>query len=139
MPLRSLLLAFALTLLVAAPAQADITISNVSAKPANVKAGAHSDFTLSFALGGSETIRDLDVNLPPGLLGNPNNAAQCKQADFDNDQCAPASKVGTQTVNVTVGGLLPMELSGEVFNLVPPPEKHEPAQLGIKLNAPPPA
>jgi hypothetical protein len=139
MPLRSLLLAFALATLAAAPAQADITVSNVSAKPANVKAGASSDFTLAFDLGGSETIRDLDVNLPPGLIGNPNNAAQCKQADFDNDACPPASKVGTQTVNVTVAGLVPMELSGEVFNLVPPPEKHEPAQLGIKLNAPPPA
>src|SRR3954449_6271307 len=137
MPLRTTLVALAALLFAAPAAQADITVSNVSAKPADVKAGAHSDFTLSFDLGGSETIRDLDVNLPAGLIGNPNNAAQCKQADFDNDACPAASKVGTQTVNVTVGGLVTTDASGEVFNLVP--DKPEPAQLGIKLNPPPPA
>jgi hypothetical protein len=137
MPLRTALLALAATLAFAAPAQADITVSNVSAKPANVKAGANSDFTLSFDLGGSESIRDLDLNLPAGLIGNPNNAAQCKQTDFANDACPAASKVGTQTVNVTVGGILPSTVNGDVFNLVP--DKPEPAQLGIKLNSPPPA
>src|SRR4051794_21169533 len=138
MPLRIAVAAAALLALFAAPAaRADITVSNVSSKPADVKAGANSTFTLSFELGGSESIRDPDVNLPPGLIGNPNNAAQCKQADFENDACPAASKVGTQTVNVTVGGLVTTDADGEVFNLVP--DKPEPAQLGIKLNSPPPA
>src|SRR4051794_21119192 len=138
MPLRIAVAAAALLALFAAPAaRADITVSNVSSKPADVKAGANSTFTLSFELGGSESIRDLDVNLPAGLIGNPNNAAQCKQADFENDACPAASKVGTQTVNVTVGGLITTDADGEVFNLVP--DKPEPAQLGIKLNSPPPA
>ena len=137
MPLRTMLAALAVLLFAAPAAQADITISNLSAKPASVKAGANSDFTLSFELGGSETIRDLTLNLPAGLIGNPNNAAQCKQADFENDSCPAASKVGTQTVNVTVGGLVTTDADGEVFNLVP--DKPEPAQLGIKLNSPPPA
>jgi hypothetical protein len=129
-------LSFAIAALAAAPAQADITVSNVRAAPEATQAGAHSNFTLAFDLGGSETIRDLDVNLPAGLLGNPNNAAMCTQADFDSDSCPPDSKVGTQTVSVTVGGLLPSNASGEVFNLVPPPEKNEPAQLGIRLDTP---
>jgi hypothetical protein len=138
MPLRTALLASAVALLFAAPAaQADITVSNVSAKPANVKAGANSDFTLSFELGGSESIRDLDLNLPAGLIGNPNNAAQCSQANFESDSCPPESQVGTQVVNVTVGGLVTMDASGTVYNLKP--DKPEPAQLGIKLNPPPPA
>jgi hypothetical protein len=138
MPLRLALLALPVALLFAAPAaQADITVSNVSAKPANVKAGANSDFTLSFELGGSETIRDLDLNLPAGLIGNPNNAAQCSQADFESDSCPPQSQVGTQVVNVTVGGLITMDANGTVYNLKP--DKPEPAQLGIKLNPPPPA
>jgi hypothetical protein len=131
MPLRITLLVLAILAIAAGPAQADITVSNVNAKPANMKAGASSDFTLSFDLGGSESIRDLDLNLPAGLIGNPNNAAQCSQADFNNDSCPAASKVGTQTVNVTVAGLLPSNASGEVFNLAP--DKPEPAQLGIKL------
>jgi hypothetical protein len=135
MPLRLALLTLALLLLAAGPAQADITISNVQAKPANTKAGGNSDFTLSFDLGGSESIKDLDVNLPAGLLGNPNNAAKCTQAQFASDSCPAASKVGTQTVDVTVSGIIPSSASGEVFNLVP--DKPEPAQLGIKLSAPP--
>src|SRR3954469_17824853 len=119
MPLRPTLVALAALLFAAPAAQADITVSNVSAKPANVKAGANSDFTLSFDLGGSESIRDLDLNLPAGLIGNPNNAAQCSQADFENDSCPPESQVGTQVVNVTVGGILTTDASGQVFNLKP--------------------
>ncbi|HEY0630879.1 MAG TPA: hypothetical protein VGC98_02400 [Thermoleophilaceae bacterium] len=134
MPLRpALLVALCLALFAPAAAHADITVSNVQAKPAQTNAGASSDFTLSFDLGGSESIRDLDVNLPPGLIGNPNNAARCTQAQFDGDSCPPQSKVGTQTVNVTLLAL-PQDVSGDVFNLVP--DKPEPAQLGIKLNAP---
>src|SRR3954447_6044779 len=131
---RIALLALAISAIAAAPAQADITISNVQAKPADTKAGGNSDFTLSFDLGGSETIKDLDVNLPPGLLGNPNSATRCSQAEFNADSCPATSKVGTQTVNLTILGFLPSDASGEVFNLVP--DKTEPAQLGIRLATP---
>lgn len=135
MPLRSsLFLVLALSLLSPAAASADITVSNVQAKPADTRAGANSDFTLSFDLGGSETIRDLDVNLPPGLLGNPNNAAKCTQAQFSSDSCPAASKVGSQTVNLTLLGLIPGTFTGDVYNLVP--DKPEPAQLGVKLTTP---
>jgi hypothetical protein len=134
MPLRIALAVAGLLALFAAPAYADITVSNVSAKPADVKAGASSNFTLSFDLGGSESIRDLDLNLPPGLIGNPNNAAQCSQANFAADSCPAASKVGNQTVNVTAGVLVNTDATGEVFNLVP--DKPEPAQLGIRLDTP---
>src|SRR4051812_8552263 len=134
---RIALLALAISAIAAAPAQADISISNVQAKPANTKAGGNSDFTLSFNLGGSESIKDLDVNLPAGLLGNPNNAAKCTQAQFNSDSCPASSKVGTQTANVTVGvfpAAVTSDASGDVFNLVP--DKPEPAQLGIRLDAP---
>src|SRR4051794_41535955 len=115
MPIRRIaLLALTLLAVAAAPAQADITVSNVKAAPADTKAGGHSDFTLSFDLGGSESIKDLDVNLPAGLIGNPNNAAKCTQAQFDSDTCPPESQVGTQTVNVTVFGAIPSDASGIV-------------------------
>src|SRR3954454_1981657 len=137
MPIRRIAL-FALTFLAvaAAPAQADMTVSNVKAAPADTQAGGHSDLTLSLRLGGSESIKDLDVNLPAGLLGNPNNAARCTQEQFDGDTCPAESQVGTQTVNVTVAGLVPSDASGVVYNLVPPADKPEPAQLGIKLSPP---
>src|SRR3954471_14431679 len=135
MPLRpALLAALCAALLAPAAAHADSTVSNVQAKPADTKAGANSDFTLSFDLGGSETIRDLDVQLPPGLLGNPNNAAKCTQAQFSSDSCPAHSKVGTQTVTIRLLGVIPDSFSGDVYNLVP--DKPEPAQLGIKLTTP---
>jgi hypothetical protein len=127
-------IALCAALLAPAAARADITVANVQAKPADTTAGAHSDFTLSFDLGGSETIRDLDVQLPPGLLGNPTGAAKCTQAQFSSDSCPAQSKVGTQTVNVTAGALVNTDTQGEVFNLVP--DKPEPAQLGIRLDTP---
>jgi hypothetical protein len=126
------LLAIAIALLAAAPAQADITVSNVQAAPADTKAGGHSDFTLAFDLGGSEKVKDIDVNLPAGLLGNPNAATKCTPEQFEGDTCPPESKVGTQTVNATV--VLPMDIEGEVFNLVP--HAGEPARLGIILRPP---
>ena len=119
-------------MLAPAAAQADITVTNVQAKPASTKAGANSDFTLSFDLGGSETIRDLDATLPAGLIGNPNNAGKCTQAQFSSDSCPPQSKVGNQTVNITLLGLITADQTGEVFNLVP--DKPEPAQLGIRID-----
>jgi hypothetical protein len=131
MPLRVLLLTVAIALLAAAPAQADITVSNVKAAPADTAAGKSSDFTLSFDLGGSETIKDLDVNLPAGLLGNPNNAAKCTMDQFNGDTCPAESQVGTQKVNISIIG----DVNGEVYNLVP--GKDEPALLGIKLDTTP--
>ena len=135
MPLRvALLVAVCAALIAPAVASADITVSNVQAKPADVKAGANSNFTLSFDLGGSESIRDLDVNLPAGLIGNPTAAGTCTQDQFANDQCPAQSKVGNQTVNATLLGVITSDLTGEVFNLVP--DHTEPAQLGIRLDTP---
>jgi hypothetical protein len=130
---RLTLLAIALFALTAAPAHAAITVENVQAAPADTKAGGHSNFTLAFDLPDAEKIKDLDVNLPAGLLGNPNAPAKCTNDQFQSDSCPPESKVGTQTVNVTVL-VLPTDVSGEVFNLVP--HAGEPARLGIRLDAP---
>jgi hypothetical protein len=124
----------AAALAIPAAAQADITVSGVQAAPKETPAGAHSDFTLKFDLGGSESIRDLDVNLPAGLIGNPNSAPKCTEAQFQADSCPAESKVGTQTVNSTAAGLLTTDTSGEVFNLVP--HTGEPARLGIRLDTP---
>lgn len=123
-----------MALLAAAPAHADVTVSNVQAAPASPQAGAHSNFTITFELGGSESIRDLDVNLPPGLLGNPNAVARCSQEQFNSDSCPPESQVGSEVVNVTVTPFPPTDMLGAVFNLVP--DKPEPAQFGIRLDTP---
>src|SRR4051812_19857978 len=113
MPLRRIVILATLALAVtAAPASADITISNVDAKPADTKAGATTNFTLSFDIAGSEGIRDLDVALPAGLLGNPNTPGKCTGEQFDSGSCPANSQVGEQTVQATLL-LVPTTVQGK--------------------------
>ena len=83
--IRRALLAVVVAALVApAAAQANITLSNVHARPASTAAGAHSDFTLSFDLGGSETIKDLDPGeedadgVRGGIVGQMTHTCNCQ-------------------------------------------------------------
>jgi hypothetical protein len=68
--------------------------------------------------GGEE--HDIDVNLPPGLVGNPNAVPQCTREQFDggesgSPECPASSQVGEDLVYVAgAGARLP------VYNLVPP-------------------
>ena len=79
-----------------------------------------------------EQIKDVEVNLPPGLVGNPLPVPRCSSADFLDvlnveNACPNASAIGVVEVNVAtypfkVGDkqLFEPELL-PVFNLVPPP------------------
>lgn len=131
---KTTLLALAFCALAAAPASAaPVTVTDVAAAPADKQAGAHSDFTLSFKLGGDSSVRDLDIDLPPGLIGNPNIVGRCSEEQFRADACPADSKVGTQTVTATVL-LAPTDIDGDVYSLVP--HAGEPGRLGIVLHAP---
>jgi hypothetical protein len=83
-----------------------------------------------------ELPRDLSFHLPPGLVGNPNAAAQCTMADFfalvtETNLCKPASVVGVATVyaHEPIAHLIPKTVP--VFNLVP--AQGEPARLGFEV------
>ncbi len=80
--------------------------------------------------------RDLRFNLPPGLVGDPNAAAQCPMTNFsailnEANLCPPSSVVGVATVvafepiNHLVSKTVP------VFNLVP--AQGEPARFGFEV------
>jgi hypothetical protein len=78
--------------------------------------------------------RELAVNLPPGLIGNPTAVPQCTRTDFDNERCDPATQVGTDIANADVIGhakLVSHRIAFAVYNLVPPPGL--PAQFGFVL------
>jgi hypothetical protein len=76
-----------------------------------------------------EAIRDFEVKLPEGIVGEPGAVPRCSGADFINisvglklPHCSNSSAVGV--VNVALGlGYVggPSYYSGPVFNLVPPP------------------
>jgi hypothetical protein len=78
-------------------------------------------------ISGGET-RNLVVNLPPGIVGNPTAVPRCTRQQFDSEipegepgaeepSCPASTQVGVDTV-VIQGGF---EHTFKVYNLVPPP------------------
>jgi hypothetical protein len=85
-----------------------------------------------------EDPKDLRFELPPGLVGNPDAAAQCSIAQFDAtvpegpDLCPASSAVGVATVTVREPGLFGIfTKTGPVFNLEP--GYGEPARFGFEV------
>ena len=114
------------------PARAHaIGVGSLSLASADPTAGAHSDFTLDVAFSNaSDDLKDITVNLPTGLLGNPRAVPQCTEAQLAADGCPAASEVGTTSVMAQAAGLpLDVPSAGTVYNVVPPSNK--PARLGV--------
>ncbi len=85
-----------------------------------------------------KTVKDIVVDLPPGLVGNPSAAAKCTSADLANASliqslplCSPASQVGTTFVRFNNFGQRNVFGPIPVFNLVAPPGV--PARLGFSV------
>ena len=90
------LLAAAASLAGAAPAHAAFGVVNVSAKPADTTAGAHSNFSLHMEFSSpSDDVKDVVIHLPAGLLGDPNATPRCTRAQYDGDACPANTKLGT--------------------------------------------
>jgi hypothetical protein len=121
-------------LALAAPAKAALGISTFTVTPASTQAGGHPDLTLDTVFSGADdNLKNLTVHLPPGLVGNPNAATKCTQAQFDSDSCPGTSVVGTVSNHVTALGL-PMTITDNVYDVAPSPG--EPARLGIWVHPP---
>jgi hypothetical protein len=73
-------------------------------------------------------IQNLVVDLPTGIVGDPNAVAECPRSIFDEESCPASTQVGVDTADI--GGLGDVRFS--VFNMVPPPGV--PAQLGFELS-----
>jgi hypothetical protein len=65
---------------------------------------------------GGET-RNVEVNLPSGLVGNPNAIQQCTRQQLLGGKCPTASQVGIQTITFASGRFNRERL----WNMVPPP------------------
>ncbi len=126
-------------LLPAASAQAALDLTSPVAAPDNTNAGAHSNFNLSFNISGTDHIKNLVTELPPGLVGAPTAAGYCVPAQLMNNACPANSVIGNASSNVTatVANPLPLTLpltaTGNVYNMIP--QGSDPATLGIVLTA----
>ena len=136
--LRLLVLTLALVVLPIAVAKAAIPIQNPVAKPIDtLQAGAHSRFHMHVDFGGAEHIKDMTTQLPLGIQPDA-YAPLCANAAFNSDSCPANTRIGSTTVNLSVGGLVPQDISGRIYYTEPAPGDSLPG-LGIWLDPPPPA
>ena len=69
-----------------------------------------------------EETRNIAVNLPPGLVGNPTAVPQCSRQQFDKKGCPASSQIGVAPTGLGVpAGGLPNTFEFPVYNLTPPP------------------
>jgi hypothetical protein len=99
---------------------------------ASRQAGAHPDFVFRFALPGGvpEAVRDVELDLPTGFVGNPTPFVTCTPANLANPggggpNCPVTSQVGTVKITQISGPNIVVGL----FNLSHGPEV--PARFGI--------
>jgi hypothetical protein len=113
------------TSLLAGSAAADPSefgLESVGASLSTTEAGAHPDFTTTFKLkvdgkgAPFARTRDIFIDLPPGLVGNPTVVKQCTVAQLQTVGCPQDSQVGVTSVDVL--DLAP-NLLEPVFSMAP--------------------
>ncbi|HEY4094706.1 MAG TPA: hypothetical protein VGM33_04305 [Baekduia sp.] len=119
---------------------ATVTLTDASGNP-QPQAGAHPDLNVNVALNTeagrygtepAESLKDLSVELPPGLLGDPQALPTCSNADFQHNTCDRRAMVGVEAFDWSaLAGLPPAPANVPVFNLEPP--KGVAAQLGFQV------
>jgi hypothetical protein len=127
------MLVFAALLASPAGARAAVTMTSFTMTPSTTVAGAHPNVTVAASFRYSDSTDDLkrlQVNLPAGLLGNPDAVARCSSAQLARDSCPAASKIGTVSVTAQALGLpLPVTAPGDVYDVTP--TGSEPARIGM--------
>ncbi len=112
-------------------------------EPPDTQAGSHpSAVTVTFELAkevkggilfpaGGEA-RNIEVNLPPGVIGNPSVVPQCTRPQFAGEACPAETRIGTISAELGGTGATLLELPDiPLYNLVPP--AGIPAQFGFEL------
>jgi hypothetical protein len=119
-------------------ANADMWLSNADGT-IDTEAGSHPyELTMAFTTNSEDgsgierpaggEVRALNVNLPPGLVGEPGAVPECPRGEFDGEECPADATLGED--RVVVGGV--SAYAGTVYNLVPPPGLA--AEFGFNFN-----
>jgi hypothetical protein len=102
-------------------------LSSVGASLSSYQAGAHADFTTFFQLTQQQGIpyaqtRDVEVHLPPGIIGNPQAISSCSLEELGNlpeeSACPLDSQVGVTEVSVVEPST--GTFTEPVYNMEPP-------------------
>jgi len=142
---RSLALAAALVALLAlaSPARADFGIKSLSAgafkenETPELRAGSHPyEFRLGFEMNQDSegvpegALRELTVDLPPGMVGNPRAVPPCSGADFEGGEphCPGNTQVGVAVLRQVD---LAATVIAPIYNLTPP--LGVPASIGLSI------
>jgi hypothetical protein len=112
-------------------------IESASVSLTSTQAGAHADLTTSFELSSDENkpyalTRDVDVHLPPGVIGNPQVIPRCTALQFSGAAgltCPVNTQVGV--VQVTLGGDSAGTFTEPLYNLEPPENSDIVARFGF--------
>ncbi|MFL5872178.1 MAG: hypothetical protein ACJ75T_01710 [Solirubrobacterales bacterium] len=108
------------------------------------QAGGHPDFSLFFKVGTQpsgpplEAVRDLEVDLPLGMVGNPSGIATCSPQGVSNPgqggaNCPMASQVGTAEITAWASPTTQTKVVVGLFNISHGPDV--PARFGFKYSA----
>jgi hypothetical protein len=123
---EALLVAAVLSLVAATPAHADFGVASFEARVADAadhdvtQAGAHpftgtTAFTFnSTATGPDGHVKDIRVDLPPGLISNPQATPRCTNAQFPD--CPRETQLGTEQLTAQIGPV-PVSYTAAVFNM----------------------
>jgi hypothetical protein len=108
----------------------DMWFTNADGTP-DTQGGSH-PYESTFALGFNELekgklagghARNLEIDLPPGMFGDPNAVPQCTRAQLDGQECPAQTQIGLDTIGLVFGlGGGPTALfTLPIYNMVPPP------------------
>ncbi|HEX6204351.1 MAG TPA: hypothetical protein VFZ29_00900, partial [Solirubrobacterales bacterium] len=113
-------------------------VESVSASLSSTQAGKHADMTLGVKLTRDGNtpyalVRDLEFELPPGVIGNPQAIETCTAEQLgdssENSACPFESQVGTTLVRVVQP--VPGVFKEPIYNMVPPKGTDIVARLGF--------
>ena len=114
-------------------ALASEAVEAFSVTPSTAQAGAHPDIEVSVALqspGSPEAAKDLTVDTPEGLFGNPNAIDRCSSVDFAQQQCPSSTQAGLVTIRANYAGETEKLLgTAPIYDLAPAAE--QPALFGF--------
>ena len=99
-------------------------LASFAASVSSSQAGGHPDFTTSFAFDTNAEgdvvgqARNVRLDLPPGLLGDPQATPQCTPEELSGYDCLPSQQVGVLEARFTFPGQEPVEEQVPVYNMI---------------------